>query len=91
MPSRCISATTSRPKSLSPPVSGTSVAESAQPTLLLCVSVMYRTPSAYRARSTPSEPPMLWPPSAPISEAIRPAATASATSSAVSASANRDG
>jgi hypothetical protein len=91
MPRRCISATTSRPKSVSPPGTTSSVAEDAQPTLELCVSVMYRTPSAYSERSTPSEPPIEWPPSAPSSEAILPAAKAFSTSSAVSASWNRDG
>ena len=45
IPIRCISATTSRPKSLSPPTSGWSVAESAHPVFRLWVSVMYRTPS----------------------------------------------
>ena len=46
MPIRCISRTTSRPNSVSPPACGSSVAESAQPVLALWVSVMYRTPSA---------------------------------------------
>ena len=46
IPSRFISPTTWRPNSLSPPQSGSSVAESAQPTLLLWVSVIYRTPSS---------------------------------------------
>ena len=82
MPRRCISVTTSRPNADRPPQSGSSVAESAQPTLSLCVSVMYRTPSAYRERSTPSELLMQWPPSAPSSEAILPAANAASTSSA---------
>ncbi len=45
IPIRCISLTTSRPKSLSPPASGSSVAESAHPVFRLWVSVMYRTPS----------------------------------------------
>ena len=40
IPSRCISATTRSPNSLSPPARGTSVAESAQSRLLLWVSVM---------------------------------------------------
>ena len=39
MPSRFISATTERPNSDRPPVSTASVAESAQPTLELWVSV----------------------------------------------------
>ncbi len=56
MPSRCISRTTSRPKSVRPPAAFWSVAESAQPTLALWVRVMYRTPSAYSMRSTPSDP-----------------------------------
>ena len=61
MPSRCISRTTSRPNSVSPPACGSSVAESAQRTLALWVSVMYRTPSAYSMRSTPSEHAMAVP------------------------------
>ncbi len=40
MPSRFISRTTWRPKSLSPPRTGSSVAESAQATFSLWVSVM---------------------------------------------------
>ncbi len=40
MPIRFISRTTCSPKSFSPPSTGSSVAESAQLTLLLCVSVM---------------------------------------------------
>ena len=91
MPSRFISAMTERPKSDRPPVSVTSVAESAQPTLELCVSVMYRTPSENSIRSTPSDPAMEWPPSAPSSEAILPARNASSTSAAVSASWNLAG
>ena len=39
MPSRFISRTTSRPKSVSPPCSGSSVAESAQPVFSLWVRV----------------------------------------------------
>ena len=73
MPSRFISSTTERPKS-------------AQPTLELWVSVMYRTPSENSIRSTPSDPAIEWPPSAPSSDAILPARNASSTSSAVSAS-----
>ena len=91
MPSRFISATTERPKSDRPPVSATSVAESAQPTLELCVSVMYRTPSENSIRSTPSDPAIEWPPSAPSSEAILPARNAASTSDAVSASWNLAG
>lgn len=85
MPTRFISRTTSRPKSLRPPCRGSSVAESAQSIVSLCVSVMYRTPSRCRARSVASELLMEWPPSAPISEAIRPSARAASMSSAVSA------
>ncbi len=85
MPMRFISRTTSRPKSLRPPWRGSSVAESAQSIVSLCVSVMYRTPSWCRARSVASELLMEWPPSAPISEAIRPSARAASMSSAVSA------
>ena len=91
MPSRCISATTSRPKSVSPPACGWSVAESAQPTLLLWVRVMYRTPSAYRERSTPSEELIEWPPSAPSREATLPVGAMRSTSAAVSASSSRSG
>ena len=40
MPSRCISRTTSRPNGLSPPETGSSVAESAQGRLRLWVRVM---------------------------------------------------
>ena len=39
IPSRCISATTWRPNAVSPPAAGASVAESAQGTLALWVSV----------------------------------------------------
>ena len=39
MPSRFISATTSRPKAVSPPCAGSSVAESAQSVFSLWVSV----------------------------------------------------
>ena len=62
------------------------MAESAQPTLALWVRVMYRTPSAYSMRSTPSDPAMAWPPSAPSSDATRPEAKTRSTSVAVSAS-----
>jgi hypothetical protein len=58
MPIRFISRTTSSPKSLSPPSTGTSVAESAQETLSLWVSVMYRTPSSRITRRTPSDSPI---------------------------------
>jgi hypothetical protein len=58
MPRRCISRTTSRPNAVSPPAAGLSVAESAQGRFRLCVSVMYRTPSRYSARSVPSEFPI---------------------------------
>ena len=44
MPSRFISRTTSRPKSVSPPWRRTSLQESAQSRVTLWVSVMYRTP-----------------------------------------------
>ena len=91
IPMRCISRTTARPKSVRPPASGVSVAESAQPTLLLWVSVMYRTPSPYSARSTPSDDAIEWPPSAPSNEAIFPAAKARCTSAAVSASSRCSG
>ncbi len=91
MPIRCISLTTSRPKSVSPPASTSSVAESAHPTLRLCVSVMYLTPSAYSIRSTPRDPAMACPPSAPSSEATRPDAAIRATSLAVSASSSACG
>ena len=74
MPRRCISRTTSRPNSVSPPAAGVSVAESAQGRFRLWVSVMYRTPSWYKARKVPSEQAIEWPPSAPISEASLPAA-----------------
>ena len=91
MPIRCISRTTSRPNSVSPPACGSSVAESAQPTLALWVSVRYLTPSAYSIRSTPSDPAMACPPSAPSSEATRPEAKIRSTSSAVSASSSASG
>ena len=91
MPIRCISRTTSRPKSVSPPACGSSVAASAQPMLALWVSVRYRTPSAYSIRSTPSDPAIAWPPSAPSSEATRPEAKTRSTSSAVSASSSASG
>ena len=91
MPRRCISRTTSRPKSVRPPAAGVSVAESAQPTFTLWVRVMYRTPSSYSMRSTPSEEAMQWPPSAPSSEATRPAAKIRSTSAAVSASSRAAG
>ena len=91
MPSRCISRTTARPNSVSPPARGWSVAESAQGTLALWVSVRYRTPSAYSARSTPIEDAMLCPPSAPSSDATRPVAKTRCTSSAVSASSSWPG
>ena len=76
MPLRFISRTTSWPKAVSPPTPGSSVAESAHAMLSLWVRVMYRTPSAYRARSVASELLMEWPPSAPIRDAIRPSARA---------------
>lgn len=85
MPTRFISRTTSRPKSVRPPWRGSSVAESAQSIVSLCVSVMYRTPSWCRARRVARELLMEWPPSAPISEAIRPSVRAASMSSAVSA------
>ena len=44
MPRRFISRTTSRPKSVSPPCWRTSLQESAQSSVTLWVSVMYRTP-----------------------------------------------
>ena len=91
MPSRFISRTTSRPNSESPPTTASSVAESAHGTFSLWVSVMYRTPSACSVRSTASEESIEWPPSAPISEAIRPWDSARSTSPAVSASDNRAG
>ena len=91
MPIRCISRTTSRPKSVRPPAAFWSVAESAQPTLALWVRVMYRTPSAYSMRSTPSDPAMAWPPSAPSSDATRPEAKTRSTSAAVSASSRARG
>ena len=91
MPIRCISRTTSRPNPVSPPAFGSSVAESAQPTLALWVRVRYRTPSAYSARSTPSDPAIAWPPSAPSNEATRPEAKTCSTSSAVSAIPNASG
>ena len=83
MPIRFISRTTSRPKSESPPSTGSSVAESAQGTFSLWVSVMYRTPRACIIRSVPSEELIECPPSMPLSEAIRPARIAASTSSAV--------
>ncbi len=46
MPRRFISRTTSSPNAVSPPTAGTSVAESAQGMLWLCVRVRYRTPRA---------------------------------------------
>ncbi len=91
MPSRFISRTTSSPKAVRPPAAGLSVAESAHGVLSLWVSVMYRTPSAYRARRVASEQSIEWPPSAPIREAIRPSARAASRSSAVSASRSRSG
>ena len=87
MPSRFISRTTSWPNAVSPPARGTSVAESAQGTLSLWVSVRYRTPSACSMRSVPSEEPMEWPPSAPMREAIRPADQAASISARVRAGA----
>ena len=91
MPSRCISPVTARPNPVRPPAAGSSVAESAHGTFRLWVRVMYRTPSAYSARSTPSEQSIECPPSAPSSEAIRPAAIAPATSAAVLAGASASG
>ena len=91
MPIRCISRTTSRPKSVSPPASTSSVAESAQPTLRLCVRVMYLTPSAYSIRSTPRDPAMACPPSAPRSDATRPDAAIRSTSPAVRANSSACG
>ena len=91
MPIRFISSTTSRPKSLSPPTAGTSVAASAHGTFWLCVSVMYATPSRRSTRRTPSEQSMLCPPSAPISAAIRPPAIARRTSEAVRAASKVSG
>ena len=44
MPSRFISRTTSLPKAVSPPWRRTSLQESAQSSVTLWVSVMYRTP-----------------------------------------------
>ena len=58
MPIRFISRTTSSPNEFIPPSTGSSVAESAQETLLLCVSVMYRTPSERITRRTPSDSPI---------------------------------
>nr|BFE72231.1 hypothetical protein GCM10020092_055320 [Actinoplanes digitatis] len=81
-PMRCISATIARPSSSSPPTPGSSVAESAHDVLWLCVSVTYRTPRRAKARSTPSDVARLWPPSMPISDAIRPPPIAASTSSA---------
>ena len=86
MPRRFISRTTSRPKSVSPFATGSSVAESAQGTLLLWVSVRYRTPIACNVRSTASELSIECPPSAPSNEASLPSRYAASTSSAVSAS-----
>lgn len=91
MPTRFISRTTSSPNRVRPPAAGSSVAESAQGTLLLCVSVMYRTPSWCRARRVASEQLMLCPPSAPISEATLPSARAASMSAAVRASRSRSG
>ena len=68
-----------------------SVAESAHGTFLLCVSVMYLAPSSYIIRSVPSDDAIEWPPSMPISDAIRPAPIARSTSSAVRASSNVSG
>jgi hypothetical protein len=51
----------------------------------LCVSVTYRAPSLANDRSTPSDVARLWPPSIPISDAIRPAAMARSTSPAANA------
>ncbi|GAA0436595.1 hypothetical protein Aca07nite_17250 [Actinoplanes capillaceus] len=89
MPIRFISAITSRPKSFRPPSRGTSVALSAQATFWLWVRVRYRTPSRASMRRTASESQMLWPPSAPISPAMRPARKAASTWSAVRAGASR--
>ena len=72
MPRRCISRTTSRPKAVSPPAAGSSVAESAHGTLRLWVSVRYRTPSWYSVRRTGSDEAMECPPSAPIRHATLP-------------------
>ena len=47
IPSRFISRTTSSPKRVSPPWRAESSAASAQSSVTLCVSVMYRTPSAW--------------------------------------------
>ena len=68
---------------LSPPSTGSSVAESAHDTFSLCVSVMYRTPRARIIRSVPSDSPIEWPPSMPSSDATRPGRDRGSTSSAV--------
>ncbi len=61
--------TTSRPKSVRPPWTRSSVAESAHAVLSLCVRVMYRTPRAAKAARCSSDPSMLCPPSIPSSAA----------------------
>ena len=91
MPIRFISRTTSRPKSVRPPTAGRSVAASAHGRFWLWVSVRYMTPSRRSIRSTASELSIDWPPSAPISEAIRPPAKADRTSAARRAATNVSG
>ncbi|GAB3844657.1 hypothetical protein GCM10027610_059520 [Dactylosporangium cerinum] len=91
MPSRLSSVTIARPTSVRPPTAGLSVAESAQAVLSLWVSVRYRTPSRAKDRSTPSEPARLWPPSTPISDAMRPSRMTRSVSAAVYAIVNVSG
>ena len=88
MPSRFISRTTRSPKGERPPLLGVSVAASAQSSVALCVSVMYRAPSLANARSCARSFSIATPPSIPISDAIFPALTIRSTSSAERASSN---
>src|SRR5882757_2977384 len=86
MPRRFISRTTSLPKSVKPLCAALPVEESAHSTSILCVSVMYRTPSDAYVRSTPRSLLIMCPPSTPISAAIFPCFFAARTSAAVVAS-----
>ena len=83
MPSRFISSTTSSPKRVRPWAFGASEHESAQSSDSECVRVMYRTPSRWKSRRTPSEFSIECPPSTPIRHAIRPDLRTRRTSSAV--------
>ena len=86
IPRRFISRTTSRPNSVSPPWRGSSLEESAQPLVLLHVSVMYLTPRPRNWRRLTKSSSIACPPSSPMSTAILPPREILRTSSAEIAS-----